>query len=64
MATIKSLAAGSSQVGGAKVTNVSLLGYGGKVMFTHDARGLTVNLPERAPSEHAVTLKIHGVTAI
>ena len=64
VARIKSLAAGSPQVGGAKVTDVSLLGYRGKVTFTHDAQGLTVNLPEEAPSQHSVTLKIHGVTTV
>jgi alpha-L-fucosidase len=61
VAKIKSLAAGSAQVGGAKVTNVSLLGHGGRLTFTHDAQGLSVNLPEKAPSQHAITLKIDGV---
>jgi hypothetical protein len=46
---------------GAKVTAVSLLGYGGKVDWKQDEQGLSVNLPEQAPSQHAVALKIHGV---
>ena len=61
VAKIKSLAAGSAQVGGAKVTNISLLGYGGRLTWTQDEQGLSVNLPEKAPSQHAVTLKIHGL---
>jgi alpha-L-fucosidase len=61
VAKIKSLATNSPQVAGAKVKNVSLLGYDGPVSFTQDERGLSVNLPDKAPSEHAVTLKIVGV---
>ncbi len=61
VAQIKSLATGSPQTGGAKVTGVSLLGYDGKVTWTQDAQGLSVNLPEKAPSQYAVTLKILGV---
>ena len=59
MAKIKSLAANSPLLAGAKVTNISLLGYGGKLTWTQNEQGLSVNLPERAPSQHAVTLKIH-----
>jgi alpha-L-fucosidase len=61
VAKIKSLAASSPQLAGAKVTNISLLGYGGKLTWTQDEQGLSVNLPEKAPSQHAVTLKIHGL---
>jgi alpha-L-fucosidase len=61
IARIKSLAAGSPHLSGAKVTAVSLLGYGGKVTWKQDEQGLSVDLPEKAPSQHAVTLKIHGV---
>jgi len=61
VAKIRSLAAGSPQLSGAKVANVSLLGYGGKVTWTHDEQGLSVTLPDRAPSRYAVTLKIQGV---
>jgi alpha-L-fucosidase len=62
VAKITSLAAGSPQLGGAKVTNISLLGYGGKLSWTQDAHGLSVNLPGTPPSQHAVTLKIHGLS--
>jgi Alpha-L-fucosidase/Alpha-L-fucosidase C-terminal domain len=58
---IKSLATSSSQVAGAKVTNISLLGYGGKLTWTQDERALLVNLPEKAPGQDAVTLKINGL---
>ena len=61
IARIKTLALGSPQLSGAKVTAVSLLGYDGKVSWTQDAQGLSVNLPEKAPSEYAVALKIQGV---
>jgi alpha-L-fucosidase len=61
VAKIKSLANGSPQLRDARVTNISLLGYGGKITWTQDARGLSINLPEKPPSQHAVTLKIHGL---
>jgi len=61
VAKIKSLATSSPQVAGAKVTNISLLGYGGKLTWTQDAQGLSVNLPDTPPSKEAVTLKIHGL---
>jgi alpha-L-fucosidase len=62
-ATIKSLAENSPQVAGRKIADVSLLGYDGKLDWTQTADGLTVKLPEKAPSEHAVTLRIKGLTA-
>jgi len=60
VARIKSLAAGSPQLAGAKVTAVSLLGYDGKLNWTQDEQGLSVTLPGLAPSQYAVTLKIQG----
>jgi alpha-L-fucosidase len=42
----------------AKVTGVRLLGHPGELKWTHDADGLTVQLPEKQPCEHAVGLKI------
>lgn len=60
-AVIKSLATNSPQVEGRKIKDVSLLGYKGKLQWTQDEQGLTVQLPEKAPSEHAVTLKIKGI---
>ena len=61
IAKIRSLAANSPQVAGARVTNIALLGYGGKLTWTQDAQSLSVNLPGTAPSEEAVTLKINGL---
>jgi alpha-L-fucosidase len=43
-----------------KVRNVELLGFKGKVKWTQDEKGLTVQLPEQKPCDHAVTLKIAG----
>jgi alpha-L-fucosidase len=60
VARINSLGTGSAQTSGAKVTSVSLLGYDGKLTWNQDEKGLSVNLPDRAPSEHSVTLKIQG----
>jgi alpha-L-fucosidase len=61
IARIASLGTASPQVAGAKVTAVSLLGYPGKLTWTQDDQGLSVTLPDRAPSQYAVTLKIQGV---
>ncbi len=41
----------------AKIRNVELLGYG-KVTWTQDASSFKAKMPDRKPSEHAVTLKI------
>jgi len=62
-ATIKTLANNSPQVAGRKITDVSLLGYDGKPDWTQTTDGLTVKLPEKAPGEHAVTLRIKGLLA-
>jgi alpha-L-fucosidase len=62
-AVVKSLAANSREIDGRRVADVSLLGYGGKIKWTQDDKGLTVQLPDQPPSASAVTLKIKGVTA-
>jgi len=59
---VKSLAANSPQIEGRKVADVSLLGYGGKLEWTQDEKGLNVKLPATPPSDYAVALKIKGVT--
>jgi alpha-L-fucosidase len=41
-----------------KIANVELLGHKGKLKWTHDATGLKVQMPDRQPSEHAITLRI------
>jgi alpha-L-fucosidase len=63
-AIVKSLATSSPKIAGRKVSDVTLLGYSGKLTWTQDEAGLHVQLPATAPSEHAVALKIIGVTGI
>ena len=41
-----------------KVTGATLLGHAGEVKWTHDEKGLTVQLPAQKPCEHAFALKI------
>jgi alpha-L-fucosidase len=55
---IPSLASGSTQLNGRKLTSLSLLGHDGKIEWSQTDQGLTVKLPEKAPCEHAVALKI------
>jgi alpha-L-fucosidase len=62
-ATIKTLADNSPQVAGRKIEGVSLLGYDGKLEWSQTADGLTLKLPENAPSENAITLRIKGLVA-
>lgn len=56
-AIVKPLATTSS-VAQLKVRHVELLGFQGKVKWTQDEKGLTVDMPEQKPSDHAITLKI------
>ena len=56
-AVIRTLATTSS-VAQTKVKNVELLGFKGKVKWTQDEKGLTVQMPEQEPCDHAITLKI------
>jgi hypothetical protein len=37
---------------------------GGKLTWIQDKQGLSVNLPEKPPSQNAVTLKIHGLPTV
>ncbi len=55
-----SFAALSQQRGlfGRKVRNVELLGYKGKLKWTHDDRGLQVEMPESKPCDHAIVFKV------
>jgi alpha-L-fucosidase len=41
-----------------KISQVELLGYGGKLSWTQDEQGLNIVWPERKPCDYAVTLKI------
>lgn len=57
---IKSLATNSPQLQGRKITNVSLLGYKGKIEWSQTVEGLKVKMPVNAPCENAIALKIEG----
>ncbi len=59
--TIASLAATSPHTSGRKVEDVSLLGADGKLQWTQDASGLTVQLPDVTPGDHTVALQIKGL---
>jgi alpha-L-fucosidase len=50
-ATVKTLA-------NQQISEVSLLGYQGKLTWTVDGTGLHVNMPSEQPCEHAFVLKI------
>ena len=54
--TIKSLGASAG-----KVSGVRLLGHQGRIEWTQHAAGLEIQLPQAAPSQHAVTFAIEGV---
>ncbi len=56
-AVIKSLAT-TGNLAPPKVKNVELLGFKGKVKWTQDQNGLTVQLPEQKPCDHAIAVKI------
>lgn len=56
-AVIKPLAT-TSQLAPPKVRNVELLGFKGRVKWVQDENGLTVQMPEQKPCDHAIALKI------
>jgi alpha-L-fucosidase len=56
-AVVKPLGVNSS-VEKVKIGNVELLGFQGKVKWTQDDKGLTVQMPEQKPCDHAIALKI------
>jgi alpha-L-fucosidase len=60
-AVIAPLATTSPHVAG-RIANVELLGFGGKLQWTQDEKGLTVQLPPEKPCDHAYALKITGLT--
>lgn len=57
---VKSLASESDKAVG-RVNDVKLLGYDGKLEWEQTADGLVVELPEKAPCDYAVTLRISGL---
>jgi alpha-L-fucosidase len=56
-AVIKALAT-TGKVEAPKIGNVELLGFKGKVKWTQDENGLTVQLPEQKPCDYAIAFKI------
>jgi len=44
-----------------KIQNVELLGFPGRLEWTHDMKGLTVQLPVQKPCDHGYALKITGL---
>ncbi len=44
-----------------EVRSVSLLGHKGRLHFTQDTTGLTVEMPSQRPCDHAFVLKIEGL---
>ena len=60
-AVIAPLATTSPNVAG-RIADVDLLGFGGKPAWTHNDKGLTVQLPAAKPCDHAYALKITGLT--
>jgi len=57
---IAPLATTSPNVQG-KIENVELLGHPGKLAWTHDDKGLTVQLPAQKPCDFGYALKIAGL---
>ncbi|PTY03248.1 alpha-L-fucosidase [Opitutaceae bacterium EW11] len=60
---IHSLGQGASTAAGHTIEEVRLLGVAEPLKFEQDASGLKIHLPEKAPSEHAVALKIRSAKA-
>jgi alpha-L-fucosidase len=56
--TIRSLAKLPGVTG--KISDVTLLGYSGRLKWTHDAEGLTIQVPDMKPCDYAVAFKIAG----
>jgi alpha-L-fucosidase len=54
---IKPLAT-TSTVAEMKVKNVAMLGFKGKLKWNQDEKGLTVQLPDQKPCDHAIALRI------
>ncbi len=58
--TLRSLGLNSPQLSGRKIAAVSLLGYSGTLRWTQNEGGLNVELPAKAPFQHATALKVMG----
>ena len=55
---IKCLASTSPELQGRKIKDLSMLGHDGDIIWSQDEQGLMIKLPDEAPCEHAVTIKI------
>ena len=60
--TIKSLATGSPHYRG-EIARIGLLGSEPNLMWSRNAEGVTVNLPDKPPCEYAYVLKINAAGA-
>jgi alpha-L-fucosidase len=58
--TLETLATGKPHVVG-KIQKLEMLGHPGKMDWEHNERGLTLQLPEQRPCNHAHVLKIEGL---
>jgi alpha-L-fucosidase len=58
--TIPMLATQQPHITG-KIRKLEMLGHRGKLRWEHDGRGLTLQLPEKRPCDHAHVLKIEGL---
>jgi alpha-L-fucosidase len=58
-AVIPALGSTNSQLTG-KIERVALLGSANQLKFTRDADALRIDLPDKAPSDHAVAFRISG----
>jgi alpha-L-fucosidase len=61
VAVIKSLGSSAVQAAGRNISSVRLLGYNGTLAWTQDIEGLHVHLPDSAPGQYTVALRIDGV---
>ncbi len=60
-ALIKSLGSDSPQLQGRKITDVSLLGYDGKLEWSQKSDWLWIKMPEHKPCDNALAFKITGL---
>jgi alpha-L-fucosidase len=58
---VKSFSTQSSYLEGRTITNVSLMGYQGKLDWIQNEEGLSVKMPVDKPCEDAFVLKIDGI---
>ena len=49
-----------SEIAPFKIVNVELLGFKYMVQWMKDENGLTVQMPQQRPSDHAIALEVPG----